>query len=73
MKGNSMSKLIRSTTEKPRSADSRHHKRPIWTLSEGEIYILQRVKGAAIWTLATERDFGVKTTVAANEALFNKP
>ncbi len=66
-----MSKLIRSTTEKPRSADSRRRKSPIWTLSEGEIYILQRVKGAAIWTLATERDFGVKTTVAANDGLFN--
>jgi hypothetical protein len=74
VKGNSMSKLIRTTTVKSRSTDSRRGKSPIWTLSEGEIYILQRVKGAAIWTLATERDFGVKTTVAANEALFfNNP
>ena len=68
-----MSKIIRSTTEKSRTADSRHRKRPIWTLSEGEIYILQRVKGAVIWTLATERDFGVNTAVAANEAPFNNP
>ena len=66
-----MSKLIRSTTVKSRPTDSRRGKSPIWTLSEGEIYILQRVKGAAIWRLATERDFGINTTDAANESIFN--
>jgi len=66
-----MSKLIRSTTEKSRPADSRRRKSPIWVLSCGEIYILSRSKGAVIWTLATERDFSIKPTVAVNDTFFN--
>lgn len=66
-----MSKRIRSTTLKSRPADSRRRKSPIWVLSCGEIYILSRAKGSVTWTLATERDFGVKQTVPANDEFFN--
>jgi hypothetical protein len=71
MKGNSMSKLIRSTTPVHRPA-AKVGKRPVWIIaSGGEIFILKRRKGAFTWAPANEADFGVKPALAANDALFN--
>ena len=71
MKGKIMSKLIRPKTLVRRPVVQRQ-KQPIYLIADGgEVFILRRLAGAAVWILATEADF-IKSA-AANDGVYGAP